>query len=120
MAVNYANAVKTARMTATRDQMADGSLQILTSADTVLVTFGLSATGGSVSGNVWTLAFDNSTVAASGTGTAAKARIRDAGDVDGVTGLTVSTGGADIVLDNLSITSGQNITLNSATITHAP
>lgn len=119
MAVNYATAVKTARMTATRDQAADGTLQILTSADAVLVTFGLSATGGSVSGAVWTLAFDASTVAATAAGTAAKARIRSAGAVDLVTGLTVGTSGADIILDNLSIASGQNVTLNSATITHA-
>lgn len=119
MAVTYATAVKTARMTATRDAMADGTLQILTSADAVLVTYGLSATGGTISGAVWTLVLDATTVAASATGTAAKARIRNSGNADMVTGLTVGTSGTDIVLDNLSINSGQNVTLNSATITHA-
>lgn len=120
MSVIYSTAIKTARMTATRDQCADGTLQILTSADAVLVTFGLSATGGTVSGDTWTLAFDASTVAATATGTAAKARIRSAGAVDMVTGLTVGISGTDITLDNLSINSGQNTTLNSATVQHAP
>lgn len=120
MAVTYDAAVKTARITATRDQVANGTLEIgTTGMASVLATFGLSATGGSVSGSVWTLAFDASTVAAGGTGTAAAARIKDSGGTSRITGLTVGTSGSDINLDNTSINSGQNATLSSATITHA-
>lgn len=119
MSVTYNAAVKTARMTATRDYFANGTLEILTAADAVLVTFGLSPSGGTVSGGVWTLAFDAGTVAASGTGTANKAQIKNAGASAHLTGLTVGTSGSDINLDNLSIASGQNVTLSGGTITHA-
>jgi hypothetical protein len=119
MAVTYDAATKTDRMTATMNKVANGSLEIGTSGmGSVLVTFGLSASGGSVSGNVWTLAFDASTVAASAAGTAAAARIKDSGGTARITGLTVGTSGTDIVLDNASIASGQNVSLSTATITH--
>lgn len=45
MAVTYNTAVKTTRMTATRDYFANGTLEIQTSGDAVLATFGLSASG---------------------------------------------------------------------------
>lgn len=119
MAVTYAAAVKTARITATRDHFANGTLEILTAADAVLATFGLDAAGGTISGSVWTLVFDASTVSASGTGTAAKAQVKTSGAAANLTGLTVGTSGSDINLDSVSITSGQNVTLSSATITHS-
>ncbi|MQX77499.1 hypothetical protein [Sinorhizobium medicae] len=119
MAVTYNAAVKTARMTATRDHFANGTLEILTAADAVLATFGLDAAGGTISGAVWTLVFDNSTVAAGASGTAAKAQIKTSGGTAHLTGLTVGTSGSDINLDSVSITSGQNVTLSSATVTHA-
>lgn len=119
MAVVYDTTMKTARMTATRDTVADGTLEITTSADAVLATFGLSASGGTISGAVWTLVFDASTVAASASGTAAKCRIKNSGGTVRISDLTVGTSGTDVVLDSTSITSGQNVTLSSATITHA-
>lgn len=119
MAVTYNVAVKTARITATRDHFADGTLEIQTAADAVLATFGLSVAGGSISGDIWTLAFDVGTVAATGAGTAAKAVIKTSGGAAHLTGLTVGTTGSDINLDNTSIAIGQNVTLNSATIQHA-
>jgi len=57
---------------------------------------------------------------ASGTGTAAAARIKDGGGVNIVTGLTVGTSAADIILNSTSITTGQQASLSSGTITHAP
>lgn len=120
MSVTYATAVKTARMTATRDHFASGTLEIGTSGmASVLATFTLSATGGTISNSVWTLAFAASTVAAGASGTAAAARIKNSGGTANITGLTVGTSGSDINLDNTSINSGQNVTLSSATITHA-
>jgi hypothetical protein len=60
---------------------------------------------------------DNS---ADATGTAAAARIRTApGGTDIITGLTVGTSAADIILDSVSITAGQTVTITAATITHA-
>lgn len=119
MSVTYAASVKTDRITATRDHFANGTLEIQTSGGTVLATFGLSATGGSISGAVWTLAFDASSVTAGATGTAAKAQIKTSGGTADLTGLTVGTSATDIILDSTSITSGQTVTLSSGTITHA-
>lgn len=124
-APTYDATVKTARMEATRDAVADGTLELLSAADDVLAIFTLSATGGTVSGAVWTLAFDSSSTtgeAAASTGTnAAKAQIKNSGGTARITGLTVGvTGsGAGVELDNVSIASGQTVTLSSATVTHA-
>lgn len=120
MAVTYTNAMKEDRMTATRDLVANGTLEIGTSGmGTVLATFGLSDTGGTVSNAVWTLAFDSGTVTAGNTGTAAAAQIKDSGGTVQISGLTVGTSGSDINLDNTSIADGQSVSLTSAMITHA-
>jgi len=119
MAVNYNVAVKTARMTATRDYFANGTLEILTASDVVLGIFGLSVSGGTVTNGVWTLAYDAGTVAAVAAGVAAKAQIKTAGGSAHLTGLTVGTSGTDIVVDNTNVALGQNIVLAAGTITHA-
>lgn len=125
MAVTYTTAVKTARMTAVRDQIdlgaGAGVLQIGTAAmATVLAEFTLNDPSGTISNGVLTLSgFPKSDTSANASGTAAAARIRDSNATDVVTGLTVGTSGTDIILDSVSITSGQTVTLNSATITHA-
>ena len=125
MAVTYTTAVKTARMTAVRDQIdggpAAGVLQIGTAGmASVLAEFTLNDPSGTVSGAVLTLSgFPKSDTSANNTGTAVAARIRDSTGTDIITGLTVGTSGTDIVLDSVSITAGQTVTLNSATITHA-
>lgn len=59
-----------------------------------------------------------STIAASGTGTAAAARVRDSDGNDIVTGLTVGTSGTNVVLDSTNVTNGQDVTIDTATITH--
>ena len=120
MPVTYSVGAKNARMTAVRDLCADGTLEILTSADAVLASIGLSPAAGSVTGGVWTLAFDGSATA-SAAGTAAKARIKASSGTVVVSDLTVSaTGGAgDVKLDNTSIASGQTISVSSLIVTHA-
>jgi hypothetical protein len=50
---------------------------------------------------------------------ATKAQIKDSGGTAEITGLTVGTSGTDIVLDNNNIDEGQDISLTSATVTHA-
>ena len=119
MALAYNVAVKTARMTATRDHFASGSLEIR-DGSTVLASFTLTSTGGSVSGDTWSLAFDASTVQATGTGTADNAVVKTSGNADHLTGITVATSGAMLNIDNTSINSGQNVTITSAQIQHAP
>lgn len=118
MAVNLDNTTKDDVMTAIRDRCANGTLQILAGA-TVLASFGLSTSGGTISSQAWTLVLDASTVAAVASGTATVARIRDSGGTDRITGLTVGTSGTDVVLDSTAISSGGNVTISSAVITHA-
>jgi hypothetical protein len=102
-----------------------GKLKLFTSADALLATFTLASTAGTVSGAVLTFSDANGATAgilnttASAAGTATKASISTSADVDVITGLTVGTTGTDLILDNNVLTSGQAITINSATITHA-
>ncbi|TIT64357.1 MAG: hypothetical protein E5W90_22935 [Mesorhizobium sp.] len=118
MSVILATTVKTAVMTAIRDSVADGTLEILDASDVLLVSFGLSASGGSVAGAVWTLVFDAGTVAAGAAGTATKAQIKNSTNQAKISGLTVGTAGTDVVLSSTAVASGQNVILTSATITH--
>jgi hypothetical protein len=118
MAVTLDATLQNLVMDAIRGGVANGTLEILTAADAVLVVFGLNASAGSVTGATWSLVWDNSTVAATGTGTAAKAQIKNSGGTPCITGLTVGTSGSDINLDNTSINSGQNVTITSATISY--
>lgn len=125
MAVTYDTTIKTARMTATRDAVADGTLEILDAGGNVLAGLRLSATGGTVSGDAWTLAFETATApgsAAAGTGTdAVAARVKDSGGAVRITGLTVGLldSGSDLEFDNVNIAEGQEVTLAGGTFTHA-
>ncbi len=124
MTVTYTTAVKNARLDAVTT--AAGTTAVLeigtTAMASVLATIALgNPIAAGASGGVLTLSgFPRSDTSADNTGTAAAARIRTAsGGTDIITGLTVSTSGADINLDSLSITTGQTVTISSATITHA-
>jgi hypothetical protein len=125
MAVTYSTAAKTARMTAVVGQIdagaGAGKLKIYTSGgSTLLATFTLADPCGTVSGAVLTFDFDPDLSATAGnTGTAAVATITDDADTVVISGLTVGTSGTDIVLDSVSITSGQTVTLATGTLTHA-
>ena len=126
MAVVYSTATKTGRMNAVVTAIGtSGKLKLFSAADALLATFTLAATAGTVSGSVLTLSDANGATAgilnttASAAGTATKASITTSVDADVVTGLTVGTSGADLVLDNNVLASGQAITINSATLTHA-
>ena len=87
---------------------------------TVLATITLNDPSGTVTNGVLTLSGTPlSDTSADADGTAAAARIRDSDNNDVITGLTVGTGSEDIVLDSVSITTGQTVTITSGTITHA-
>jgi hypothetical protein len=125
MAVTYPTAVKNARMTAVRDLIDAGSgpgvLQIgTTGMGTVLIEVTLDDPSGTVTGDVLSLSnFPRSDTSANATGTAAAARIRDSSGTDVITGLTVGLSAADVILDSVSITAGQTVTINTAAFTHA-
>lgn len=125
MAVIYSAALRTTRMNAVVTAIDAGSgpgkLKIGTTAmGTILATLPLADPCGSVSGDV--LTFDTSPAlsdsSADNTGTAAAATITDSDDNVIVSGLTVGTSGTNIVLDSVSITAGQTVTITSATLTH--
>lgn len=123
MAVTYNSTLKTTRMTSVVTAIdagaGAGKLEIGTSGmGTVLATITLADPCGSASAGVLTFTTPRSDTSADASGTAAAARIRDSDNNDIVTGLTVGTSGTDIVLDSVSITAGQTVTINSATITH--
>lgn len=123
MAVTYTTAVKNARLEAVVTQIGTtGVLEIgTTGMATVLATIALGNPAGTVASGVLTFSgFPRSDTAADASGTAAAARIRTAtGGTDIITGLTVGLSASDIILDSVSITAGQTVTINSATITHA-
>ncbi len=124
MAVTYTTAVKNARLNAVVTAMGTTAVLEIGTASmaAVLAVIPLDNPAATVASGVMTFAgFPKSDTTADNSGTAAAARIRTA--VDGtniITGLTVGTSGADINLDSVTITAGQTITINSASITHAP
>jgi len=124
MAVTYTTAVKNARLDAVTTAIGTtGVLEIgTTSMASILATINLGnpAAASASSGILTFSGFPRSDTSADNTGTAAAARIRtSSGGTDIITGLTVGTTGSDINLDSVSITAGQTVTINSATITHA-
>ena len=123
MAVIYPIALRNTRMTVVCDVIdvgaGAGSLQIgMIVMGAVLATIALADPSASIASGVLTLLGVPLSVAASGTGTAAEARIRDSNSADVVTGLTVGTSGTNIVLDSVSITTGQTVRITAGTITH--
>ena len=123
MSVTYPAAVKNARLNAITTAIgATGVLEIGTiGMATILATIPLANPAApAASGGVLSFTMPQSDASADNTGTAAAARIRTAsGGTDIVTGLTVGLSAADVILDSLSITAGQTVTINSASITHA-
>jgi hypothetical protein len=122
MAVTYSDALKIIRMDAvTTAAGAAAKLEICSAAyASILATITLAnpiAPGAAGSG-VLTLTMPRSDTSADNTGAAAIARIRTGADVDVVTGLTVGTAATDIILNSTSITQTQQVTINSAVITH--
>ena len=133
MSVVYSSTLKTNRMQLVADLISSkvaaastgtasaGSLVIGTSslsgATGVLATLPLSATAGTVTGNVMTLNAVTSATATA-TGTAALAELRNNAGTTIVSGLTVGTSGADVIINSTAISSGQTVQCTSGTITH--
>lgn len=125
MAVIYSAALRTTRMTSVVTAIdagaGPGKIKIGTAGmGTILATLPLADPCGTVSGDVLTFDFDPdiSDTSADNTGTAAAAIITDSDDNTIVSGLTVGTSGTNVVLDSVSITAGQTVTLTTGTLTH--
>lgn len=125
MAVTYSTAAKNARLDAVAaliDAGTAGKLKIRDSGNVVLATLTLAdPCAAAASGGVLTFDFDPdiSDTSADASGTAANAIITDSSDTTVISGLTVGVSGTDIVLDSVSITAGQTVTISSGAITHA-
>lgn len=126
MAVTYSTATKTARMQAVIDKIDAGAgagvLEIgTTGMATVLAQITLADPCGTAAAGALTFDFDPDVEdsSANASGTAAEARIKDSDGTVVISGLTVSTSGADIIVDSVSITAGQRVILTTGTITHA-
>jgi hypothetical protein len=89
-----------------------GTLEIKNSGGTTLVTFTLSASAfGTASGGKISAADLPKEVTASAGGTAHNAVLTSNGGTYVLSGLTVGTSGANVLIDNTSITNGQAIKL---------
>jgi hypothetical protein len=126
MSVTYSTPTKNARMDAVAAKIdagaGPGKLEIGTAGmAAVLLTVPLNdPCAAAAASAVLTLSGFPKTVAASGAGTAAAARIRDSDNNDVITGLTVGTAGTDIIVDNTNIAVGQNVTVQTnPSISHA-
>jgi hypothetical protein len=83
----------------------------------VLATLTLAKPSFSVAAGVATILGIPLATTASSSGTLALAELRDSDDQVIASGLTIGTASADILVSNLSVTSGASITINSAVIT---
>ena len=130
MAVNYIAALQTSRMTAVInaiDAGTAGSIEICTTGyGSVLCAVALAkpsfSVGGSPPNCAITMLSMPRTGTAGNTGTAAVARIKDSTTAVIINNLTVGTSGADLIINNTSITNGQTVTFAAppgSTITHA-
>lgn len=123
MAITYVTAVKNSRLQVVADAInagasGAGTLVIRDGSNVELARIDLDNPCGTPSGGVLTMSgLPNSTTAIA-SGTAANAILQDSAGNNVATGLTVGTVGTDVILDSTSITAGQTVTLNSATITH--
>lgn len=83
----------------------------------ILATIPLANPAGVIAGAVLSLTIPRVDPAADASGVAAEASINN-GSLDVVTGLTVGTGGTDVIVPFVNFVLGQTVTLISASITH--
>ena len=128
MAVSYNQALQNTRMDAVLAAIdahaSPATLEVCTAAyAAVLVAIPLAdpsfSRGGAKPNTALTLLSLPRAANATGTGTAALGRIKEGGGTTILDGLTVSTSAADIILNSVSITTGQQVSVSSGTITHS-
>ena len=128
MAVSYTETQQNTRMTAVLTAIdahaSPATLEICTAAyAAVLVALPLAdrsfSLGGAKPNTALTMLGVPKSANATGTGTAAVARIKEGGGTTIADGLTVGTSATDIILNSVSITTGQQVSISSGTITHS-
>jgi hypothetical protein len=128
MAVSYSQALQNSRMdsviTTIDAHASPATLEICTAAyAAVLVTLTLSdpsfVRSGTKPNTLITMQGVPKSANATGTGTAAVARIKEGGGTVVADGLTVGTSATDIILNSTSITTGQQVSITAGTITHS-
>ena len=128
MAVSYSQAVQNSRMdavlTAIDAHASPATLEICTAAYAlVLVAIPLAdpsfSRGGAKPNTALTMLSLPRAANATGTGTAAVARIKEGGGTVVADALTVGTSAADIILNSVSITTGQQVSISSGILTHS-
>jgi hypothetical protein len=124
MAVTYANTLKNTRMQAVISAVdaaaGFGSMEIGTAAfAATLVSVILVKPSFTVGAQLITMNGVPLTGVAAASGTAAAARIKDGNGNIIVSGLTVGTTAADVIINNAAVTSGATVTITSGTITHS-
>mgnify|MGYP001765268542 CR=1 FL=1 len=118
LAAAAVTAYNTAAAASAATNLNGGTVQILNAGGTVLASASLGTP--TASGALTTMGGFPKTVTAAADGTAASARYRTSGGADWKTGMTVglSGSGAQVILSSLSVTSGQSVQFNSATLNH--
>lgn len=103
---------------ASASALASGDLDILDSSGAVLASIDLGTP--TSTGATTNMGGFPKSVTASASGTPASARYRTSTGSNWKTGMTVglASSGAQVILSSLSITSGQTVTINSATLAH--
>ena len=128
MAVSYTQTLQNTRMdavlTAIDAHASPATIEICTAAYAlVLVAIPLAdpsfSRGGAKPNTALTMLTLPRAANATGTGTAAVARIKEGGGTVVADGLTVGTSATDIILNSVSITTGQQVSISSGTITHS-
>lgn len=126
MSVVYNTTLKNTRMTAVVAAIDNGGAGSLLFGDAtsfvgahLLAAITFNATCGIVSGGVLTFSGTPLVDASAGnTGTAAQGEVEDGVGHVVISGLTIATSAADIVLSSTSIVAGQSVTITAASITH--
>lgn len=125
MAVTYSTTLKNKRMSAVGAEV-DGTNGLgkmemgPAGMGTVVatITFDFPCVSGSATAGVITFAGFPKTCSAVSSGTLGAARLVTSAGTSVVTGLSISTGNAEVIVDNTSVVSFQTIVVTSITITH--
>lgn len=125
MAVTYSTTLKNFRMSAVGSFIDSGSgagrLELGPAGmGTILVsiTLGDPCISGSATAGVITFAGFPKTGTAQSSGTLGAARLLDSGGDAHISGLSISTANAEVIVDNTSVVTAQLVVISSITITH--
>lgn len=118
LSVAALNAIAASAASTSAAALAGGTLELLDSGNVVLASTSLGTP--TASGSMVTMGGYPRTTPAT-PGTIASARYRTNGGGDWKTGMTVGLAGsgAQVILSSLTISAGQTVTINSATLTHS-